>query len=373
MTRNAISQAEGQVSAVKQERICQWLRLPCDLWPPDHYTLLGLMIGEGDTKKIDQSVQERMKIIRGYQLSHPELATEALNRLAEAYDCLSDASAKEQYDIGLGIVTATNSVAIDSRRQLSKQKNADDDTVTNSKPTVLDWKESTPPPVRDEKRQAPPKPLGHESVTIEIESQPIQTNDDLCGPSQRQLVQESLPADVTFEAIRRSWRRRKGLDSRNTLYDRVLASRSLIRNWLRLGRFVAAKNRPLQPGEEKDFLRVLARIEYVQDRLPHWITEPGQPGYRVHILSQDEDPVREFNQLEIDERERLSQDWKLSLTLLRSYLSFIRSEVRRSRTESLLHRMTRPVRRTLNDYPGWTYLSVAVLMALIAIIVWVQF
>src|SRR5688500_2240961 len=81
-----------------RELICAWLGLPADAWPPDHYALLGLERGAGDAARIEQEVHERMARVRSYQLSHPESATEAMNRLAQAYACLTDPQAKAAYD-----------------------------------------------------------------------------------------------------------------------------------------------------------------------------------------------------------------------------------------------------------------------------------
>jgi hypothetical protein len=80
------------------EQICQILGLSAEVWPPDHYTLLGLKRGESDKQLIEQRVHERMQQLRSYQLSYPDQATEAMNRLAQAYGCLTDAAARQAYD-----------------------------------------------------------------------------------------------------------------------------------------------------------------------------------------------------------------------------------------------------------------------------------
>jgi hypothetical protein len=83
------------------EWICSCLQLPAGSWPPDHYTLLGLKLGEADSRRIEQRVQERMEKLRPYQLTHTEQATEAMNRLAQAFVCLTDPAAKRAYDASL--------------------------------------------------------------------------------------------------------------------------------------------------------------------------------------------------------------------------------------------------------------------------------
>src|SRR5262249_53759815 len=86
--------------------IFTWLGLPPGSWPPDHYTLLGLTPGESDVRRIEQHVDERMEGVRHYQLSQPEQATEAMNRLAQALICLTDPQAKKAYDASRGLASA---------------------------------------------------------------------------------------------------------------------------------------------------------------------------------------------------------------------------------------------------------------------------
>src|ERR1700676_713642 len=83
---------------MSHEIICAWLGLPADGWPPDHYRLLGLEPGEPDVSLIEQRVHQRLDSIRRYQMMHPEQATEAMNRLAQAFVCLTEPCAKRCYD-----------------------------------------------------------------------------------------------------------------------------------------------------------------------------------------------------------------------------------------------------------------------------------
>ncbi len=83
---------------MNKDLIRQWLDLPVGNWPPDHYTLLALTPREADSDLIERRTQERMMRVRPYQLNHPDEATEALNRLATAFNCLMDPTAKQTYD-----------------------------------------------------------------------------------------------------------------------------------------------------------------------------------------------------------------------------------------------------------------------------------
>ena len=88
----------GTDASMKPDLICEWLGLPAGTWPPDHYRLLGLEPGESDPERIERSVHERLDTVRRCQMAHPEQATEAMNRLAQAYVCLTDPAGKRAYD-----------------------------------------------------------------------------------------------------------------------------------------------------------------------------------------------------------------------------------------------------------------------------------
>src|SRR5947207_6411249 len=81
--------------------LCTWLELPADCWPPDHYTLLGLEPGETDLERIHQHVHDRHEKLRRYQLTYPDQVTEGMNRLAQAFDCLTNRESKNAYDDAL--------------------------------------------------------------------------------------------------------------------------------------------------------------------------------------------------------------------------------------------------------------------------------
>jgi sugar lactone lactonase YvrE len=88
---------------MEHELICAWLHLPAGSWPPDHYTLLGLEPGEADVRRIEEQAGARMQQVRRYQLTYPEPATEAMNRLAQALVCLTDPEARRAYDARLRV------------------------------------------------------------------------------------------------------------------------------------------------------------------------------------------------------------------------------------------------------------------------------
>ncbi|HYT95265.1 MAG TPA: hypothetical protein VEL76_41490, partial [Gemmataceae bacterium] len=161
------------------ELLCNWLGLATKTWPPDHYTLLGLDPREADCAQIEQRVHEQLARIRCYQLSHPALATEAMNRLAQALLCLTDRDARKAYDAQVlpnrlprvenpppvralkpktQAVTRTAQAVVDqppAQAQTPASSNVDT-AVVPPKQTQVDWKDATPPPVRTVTPAPPP-------------------------------------------------------------------------------------------------------------------------------------------------------------------------------------------------------------------------
>ena len=77
----------------------QWLGIPPDRRPPNHYELLGLDLGEGDAEHIRAASLQRSAAVRRYCLGqHGTDATRLLGEIAAAFACLSDPAAKAAYD-----------------------------------------------------------------------------------------------------------------------------------------------------------------------------------------------------------------------------------------------------------------------------------
>jgi hypothetical protein len=83
---------------MSRELICSVLGVPVESWPPDHYTLIGLTPEQAEPARVESRVQDLSARLRPLQLAHPEEVTDALNRLAQALVCLSDATARAAYD-----------------------------------------------------------------------------------------------------------------------------------------------------------------------------------------------------------------------------------------------------------------------------------
>ncbi|HVW39567.1 MAG TPA: hypothetical protein VHB99_19750 [Pirellulales bacterium] len=77
----------------------QWLGIPPDQRPPNHYELLGLDLSEDDAERIRAASLQRSAAVRRYCLGqHGAEATRLLGEIAAAFACLSDPAAKAAYD-----------------------------------------------------------------------------------------------------------------------------------------------------------------------------------------------------------------------------------------------------------------------------------
>jgi hypothetical protein len=351
------------------ELICTWLGLSGACWPPDHYTLLGLPPGETDCARIEQHVHERLARLRCYQISHPGPATEAMNRLAQAFICLTDPEAKRAYDATAfpHLVAAPPSAGELSQPEPPAQAVATvsapepapplpvtpniDTEVLNANQTQLDWKNATPPPVRSlilpAAAGAPVAPA-------------VAANGPPSGPVP---VLTARPADPVFETAR-SAEARRGLRSRRAFFDRVVTTRRLLRVWDRAGKYLGKPRRKLaRSAEETDLTRLLGRIDELLQNFPALLGHPGQPGYRVLCLAHDDKPAAMFMNLDAGERDALARDWVAGQALLQAHRQFLRQELRRLRRRGPIERLAHHIRTAVDDHPVWVSLVLLVVIA----------
>ena len=80
----------------------QWLGIPPNEQPPDHYRLLGLCRFEPDRNVIQTATDDRMALVRVYQTGPRAVWTQKLlNELATAKLCLLNPYSKAEYDASL--------------------------------------------------------------------------------------------------------------------------------------------------------------------------------------------------------------------------------------------------------------------------------
>jgi hypothetical protein len=320
----AISQ--GMRSAMSQKTvdtsvICAWLGIPPDQWPPDHYTLLGLAQGERDADRIERQVQQRLEQVRRYQLANPEPATEAMNRLAQAFVCLTDPRARQAYDRALfGEAGAPTPAAT---------------TVTAETPATETEQHPVDPEflslVEEEVRSSEPVPVGPAPVLPVERVEP--------------LLEEAAPAKQAG----------KRLGTRRALYKEIVQTRALLQLWARAGKYIGqTKRRLTRPSEARDLIEVLTAIRRHIDESPRILGEAGQPGYLVVALARQPAIVPTFQTLLPSQREALARDCSAGQKVLAEHRDFLREEARSLRRRTIFQRSMRIARYYLNEHPaGW--------------------
>jgi hypothetical protein len=325
---------------MKHEVLCGWLGLTSDNWPPDHYTLLGLRPGESDLVRIEQSVHERMARLRCYQCSNPELVTEGMNRLAQAFLCLTDAKSKGDYDAGLRL---PNGIARQPQEAAKKDSGvraraaastveapprpappvrstvlpaALQDTAIASDPkTQVEWKISiSPPPVRGPApgnaadtaiipasqmftpppvRIPPSAPAIESSVASASEAippplPPVDTGSSVAPAAMPPPTPAAEPPAAASGSgplakykgfspgLLRLLSCRHGLGTKKALYRRIRKTRRLLYAWERAGKFLRKPKRKLQNPAEE---KELARaLAAIGEHLRGFPRFLGRPG-----------------------------------------------------------------------------------------------
>jgi hypothetical protein len=352
---------------MSHEIICDWLKLPAKAWPPDHYTLLGLRPGEADVERIEQQVHQRLEVVRRYQLTHPEPATEAMNHLARAFVCLTDPVAKKAYDAGLlgDQPAAPEAAAPDGEAGEEAEAPVRLEAAPASVPAAS-WQEA-PPPVRRPAAEAPPPPAPAAPAVTgpAAEARPAAPVAAAVAPPPRE------PADPVTEAARSS-RARRGLGTKRALYRRLAHTRRLARAWEQAGKYLAwPKRRLTRPAEANELTHLLTAVRTGLDGFPPLLGEAGQPGYLVLSLARQQAVVPTFQTLLSSQREALARDWWAGRTFLQSHREFLRQELRTLRKKGLAYRAVRAARVFLSEHPA----GVLILLALLAlnVAVWRSF
>ena len=281
------------------ELIRNWLQLPPGDWPPDHYTLLGLQAGETDTPRIEQQVYERMELARRYQLIHPEAATEAMNRLAQALVCLTDPGAKAEYDAAL-LPAETRSSNASAEPEAAAARSIDPLAV------ILGLRDGAG--------------VSRASLAMEQRRAALAASTRLSAPT------EELPA---IAADGRDIASR----GRAAIYAQVRRIRQLLWSWEQSGQFL--QQPPLRvvnrPADVADLMRHMQVIRELQNVMsPHLATDRSR-GQQVLMLAQQEDVVPRLKLLTPPQREALARDWQAGYQILRGERRALRDRLRTMR------------------------------------------
>jgi hypothetical protein len=354
---------------MKHETICDWLGLAGEAWPPDHYRLLGLEPGEVDAARIEQQVHDRLEIVRRYQLLHPEVATEAMNRLAQAFVCLTDPEAKKAYDARFAAAPATPAAMVEEDQE---QSDATHDPLAwlyagpgaGIDPTRAVTQLELPTP-RNGAPSSPPREASPSAKALDDTGQRA----GLIPPPVRRIP-GSGPAkhDPILEAAHESPTARRGLGTKRALYHRVACTRRLLRAWNEAGPYVGHPGRRLnKPVEATDLIHALITLRTQLKSFPPLLGQAGQPGYLVVALARQQVIVPTFQTLLPSQREALARDWRAGLKLLHAHLQFLREELRTMRERGMFNRTIRAMRSMLLGHFGLLLLLLAGLAVVVAL------
>jgi hypothetical protein len=342
------------------ELICSWLDLPADCWPPDHYTLLGLQPGEVDAVQVENLVHERMDRVRRYQLTHPEIATEAMNRLAQALCCLTDPNTKRAYDASLAPVPAG----------VAEAAPVGTAAAAGAAPGFLGWLFGgwTPtPPAPATTAPAEQKPYDWQLLPppqgVVVAPTPGATEETFTttasAGTEVQPVPPGIlppapapePLDPLVESARSSPPARKGLATKRALYYRIARTRQLLDAWDRAGKYLSTPERTLtRPAEFADLTRQLQTIKELLRSFPPLLGEHDQPGSYVLVLARQAQVAPILKRYSLSQREILSRDWRDGRTVLAAHRHFLREQLRALREQGWLRRFVRVMSAGVVDH-----------------------
>lgn len=266
-----------------------WLDLPVGPWPPDPHVLLGVPPGEQNLQLIEERVHQRLAKIRGYQLAFPEQATEAMNRLAQAFWQLTESAKFAQ------------ALPPSPAPPLSSQG---------------------PPPAKGEGPLliAAPAPFQESLADLASRSQ----------PARRGLI--TLPA--LLERIDHT---------RHLLWTWEQVGKFLGKPQRRL----------TGPAEETELVVRLSELADLMANFPPLLGQPGQAGYRVLALARLRLTAALFQSFDLPQRQALARDWETGLALLRHHHRFLLGELKKVRRLGCLGWARRLIGQTIRDYPSY--------------------
>jgi hypothetical protein len=325
---------------VSHTLICTWLQLPANSWPPDHYRLLGLEPGEGDLALIEQRVNQRLDAVRPYQMMHPEQATEVMNRLAQAFICLTEPAAKRSYDEQL----------------LGVRPRAVPPPLPPMVPVATPVPEALPGEPREPFAWLGTPVAEGPGGALAPELQPAPP------PKPAPPPPVEVPKTDPSQEAAQSPATRHGLSTRRGLYQRVLQTRHLQRLWHSMGKYLDDPERRFTGTDAREFYKLVEEVESAADDFP-LIGDPGQPGQYILTLGQF-DHSRTLRGLTQGQRELLRTDWQSGLTFLDAHRDFLRTEIGAFRRRGFFGRLRHGLNAAFRDYPLVAYLLLAGAFAL---------
>lgn len=316
-----------------------WLGLDDGAWPPDPHRLLGVAPGERDLARIEHQVQERLAKLRCHQISHPDEATEGMNRLAQAFVALMDGCAKAAPPAP---VTPASESAIGE----TPMPPTSSDTISDRR-TQLDW-QAAPPPVR---RATPTPVIAAAPPTAVVSGNGV---DKLSKEIPRA---KPAPGDIANTQLIRqlaetSPEGRAGLGTLESVIRRIDDTRRLLTAWNDAGRWLRDPKRKLgKSADDQELSARLAAVHAALKNYPAILGHPGTPGYRVAGTARLSLGAFFIRGMDLPHRELLSLDWTNGRKVLLAYRRYLRQHLKKLRRRGPLALAMHAVRSFVNDHP----------------------
>jgi hypothetical protein len=313
------------------ELIRQWLDLPPDPWPPDHYVILGVNKARMTSEEVEEQVHRRMEIVRCYQLAHPDEATEAMNRLAQAYVCLTDPINRADYD---AVPAASRSLAAASAATGIKTLSATDRFV----PTQGTSGPAAPPPAMvdipvlvlesDSARTSVGQRGSRESLAVIAEHSRPAPPEETPEPAKPALEFTRVDVDAAVTPLPPPRQVRRPPSSRRSHYQRLARARKARHAWRALEQaLVDPARRTSRPADVASLARALADLDHNSQWLPAGFGQASQPGHLVMALARQPMAVPTFQALLPGQREALARDWHAGLDEIEANLNGVRRQL----------------------------------------------
>lgn len=368
---------------MNHELIASWLDVSAEHWPPDHYSLLGLTPGETDLTLIEQHAQERLELVRQYQLTEADSATEAMNQLAQAFVCLSDPRARKVYDhklLGTSLEEEEEKPTVEQEEVVepplpSEQPSDEIVAAANEealavaeKPEV--WLQQTLKALESgELTPINPAPAPHIAVEIpKLDDLPEESETVEVKPTPSAL-NEQRSAEVPEDHIVKASRTRRGLTTKRAYYVRLAKTRSILRLWHRVGKYLNKKGKVVKgPAEAKELINAMTALHQTVEDLDLPLGQTGEPGCHVLTLARQPRIVPTLSVLDSSQRETLTRDWESGRRLLEAHKKFLREESQQLQSRFCLGTAYRYTRNFLKVYPS-AWAGILGILALLILLV----
>jgi hypothetical protein len=313
----------------------QWLQLePEGAWPPSAEELLGLPKVHSppasalSPAEIEARVLERLDWLRPYQLKYPELVTEGMNRLAQAFlACTqgqgshaarypsetSGATAANASDISEGVPQTTAAVGYSGAEKEPAE------LVAELNPPTLEFLEEEGLPVA-------------ESALAAHGTQEVPVSQDIpVSVASRPAL--SLPPPLPVPpSLTSSLERFSYWQSRRKLYRRLVRLRRLWHAWREVGEILAASTLLDRPLPLLRFHQVHRRLRENLAQLGEvWSSSTTPNGAQAAALLRHEHAVQLLRWLEPEQRLRFLLDWRRGEQHLATLYQQLRTQLQTER------------------------------------------